>query len=59
MSLEQLELEIAERDWKDSNRKVAPLQKATDAIEIQTDGLSVAEVTVEIVNCYHKRLSKR
>ncbi len=57
--LEQLELEIAERDWKDSNRKVAPLRKAADAIEIQTDGLSVAEVTAEIVNCYHERLSKR
>ena len=59
VSLEQLELEIAERDWKDSSRKVAPLQKAADAIEIQTDGLSVAEVTAEIVNCYYERLPRR
>jgi len=56
VSLEQLEREIAERDWKDSTRKVAPLQKAADAIEIQTDGLSVAEVTAKIVNYYHERL---
>jgi pantoate ligase/cytidylate kinase len=27
VSLEQLERDIAERDWKDSTRNVAPLQK--------------------------------
>jgi len=59
VSLEQLERDIAERDWKDSTRNVAPLQKAADAIEIQTDGLSVAEVTAKIVNFYHERLSQR
>ena len=59
VSLEQLEQDIIERDWKDSNRNVAPLQKAVDAIEIQTDGLSIAQVTAEIINCYHERLSKR
>ena len=55
MSLEQLEQDIALRDWKDSTRDVAPLQKAADAIEIQTDGLDVAQVTAEIVNYYHQR----
>jgi pantoate ligase/cytidylate kinase len=59
VSLEQLERDIAERDWKDSTREVAPLQKATEAIEIQTDGLSVTEVTAEIVKYYHQRLSQR
>lgn len=59
MSLEQLERDIAERDRKDSTRDVAPLQKAADAIEIQTDALSVAEVTDEIISYYHKRLSER
>jgi pantoate ligase/cytidylate kinase len=59
LSLDQLERDIAERDWKDSTRNVAPLQKAADAVEIQTDGLSVAQVTAEIVKCYHERLSKR
>ncbi len=58
VSLDQLERDITERDWKDSTRNVAPLQKAADAIEIQTDGLSVAQVTAAIVKCYHKRLSK-
>lgn len=59
VSLEQLERDIAERDWKDSTRQVAPLQKAADAIEIQTDGKSVSCVVSEIVNCYHKRLSQQ
>lgn len=59
VSLEQLEHDIIERDWKDSNRNFAPLQKAADAIEIQTDGLTIAQVTAAIINCYHERLSKR
>jgi pantoate ligase/cytidylate kinase len=59
VSLEQLEQEILERDWKDSNREVAPLQKAPDAIEIQTDGLSIDQVTAEIINHYNNRLAER
>lgn len=59
VSLEQLEQDIAERDWKDSTRDVAPLRKAADAIEIQTDGLSADQVTDAIINCYHQRLSGR
>ena len=49
VSLEQLEKYIAERDWKDSNREVSPLQKASNAIEINTDGLSVSQVTEIII----------
>jgi pantoate ligase/cytidylate kinase len=58
VNLEQLERDIAERDWKDSTRKVSPLQKAADAIEINTDGLNIEEVMAQIVNCYHQCLSK-
>ena len=58
VSLEQLERDIAERDWKDSTRKVSPLQKAADAVELQTDGLSASQVAAEIVNHYQKRLSQ-
>jgi pantoate ligase/cytidylate kinase len=58
VSLEQLEKDIAERDWKDSTRKVSPLQKAADAIEMQTDGLSISEVTAKIVDFYQQRLSQ-
>ncbi|MFQ4141611.1 bifunctional pantoate--beta-alanine ligase/(d)CMP kinase [Chlorogloeopsis sp. ULAP02] len=58
ISLEQLEKDIAERDWKDSTRKVSPLKKAPDAIEVNTDGLSVNEVTEKIVGYYQQRLSR-
>ena len=58
VNLEQLASDIAERDWKDSTRKVSPLQKAADAIEINTDGLSVSEVTAQIVSYYKQRLSQ-
>ncbi|MBW4612561.1 MAG: bifunctional pantoate--beta-alanine ligase/(d)CMP kinase [Desmonostoc vinosum HA7617-LM4] len=57
ISLEQLERDIAERDRKDSTRQVSPLQKAVDAIEIQTDGLNASEVTAQIVKYYQQRLS--
>ncbi|NJM72537.1 MAG: bifunctional pantoate--beta-alanine ligase/(d)CMP kinase [Scytonema sp. RU_4_4] len=52
VSIDQLEKDIAERDWKDSTRKTSPLQKAADAVEIRTDGMSVSEVTEQIVDCY-------
>ncbi|WP_346290297.1 bifunctional pantoate--beta-alanine ligase/(d)CMP kinase [Sphaerothrix gracilis] len=54
--LESLEQAIYERDRKDSNRQVAPLRKAADAIEVQTDGLSIAEVVEKIVSLYQERL---
>nr|WP_199306576.1 bifunctional pantoate--beta-alanine ligase/(d)CMP kinase [Anabaena sphaerica] len=59
VSLEQLERDIAERDYKDSTRKISPLQKAADAVEVQTDGLTPSEVAAQIVNYYQDRLSHR
>jgi len=56
LSLEQMEQNLVLRDWKDSNRDVAPLQKAPDSIEILTDGLSVAEVTARIVSLYREKV---
>ena len=50
--LQQLEREIIERDKKDSNREIAPLKKADDAIEIVTDNLSVEEVIAQIIKLY-------
>ncbi|HEY9633647.1 MAG TPA: bifunctional pantoate--beta-alanine ligase/(d)CMP kinase [Coleofasciculaceae cyanobacterium] len=52
VSLEQLERDIQERDLRDSTRALAPLRKAADAIEIETDGLSITEVTERIVSLY-------
>jgi pantoate ligase / CMP/dCMP kinase len=52
ISLEQLERDIALRDEKDSTREVSPLRKAADAVEIQTDGLTIVEVIDRIVGLY-------
>lgn len=42
--------DIIERDYKDSHREVDPLRKADDAIEIDTTGLNIEEVTNKINN---------
>jgi pantoate ligase / CMP/dCMP kinase len=55
ITYDNLVLDIAERDRKDSQRAIAPLRKAADAIEIVTDGLSVVEVTDKIVHLYKER----
>jgi pantoate ligase/cytidylate kinase len=52
VSLEQLEQDIQQRDIRDSTRALAPLRKATDAIEVVTDGLSITDVTERIVSLY-------
>jgi len=56
MTLEQLEQTIAERDYQDSTRKISPLRKAEDAIEIQSDALSIDEVVAKIVSLYQEQL---
>ncbi|HAR6161648.1 TPA: (d)CMP kinase [Staphylococcus pseudintermedius] len=49
-SIEQLKKDIAERDAYDMNREISPLKKAEDAIEIDTTGLSIAQVTDQILS---------
>ncbi|MCZ2202138.1 bifunctional pantoate--beta-alanine ligase/(d)CMP kinase [Cylindrospermopsis raciborskii] len=53
ISLEQLQREIQERDEKDSTREISPLRKASDALEIISDGFTAEEVTEKIVDCYY------
>ncbi|NEQ67202.1 MAG: bifunctional pantoate--beta-alanine ligase/(d)CMP kinase, partial [Symploca sp. SIO2D2] len=57
VSLAELEQDIQQRDLKDSTRTFSPLRKAADAIEINTDGLSIAQVTEKIVSLYHQQQS--
>ncbi|MEG3937659.1 bifunctional pantoate--beta-alanine ligase/(d)CMP kinase [Microcoleus sp. S36b_A3] len=56
ISLAQLEQDIALRDEMDSTREVAPLRKAADAVEIQTDNLTADEVIDRIVGLYKQRI---
>ena len=52
ISLDQLEQSIYDRDRKDSTRTLAPLRKAADAIEIQSDGLTIQQVIDRIAQLY-------
>jgi pantoate ligase/cytidylate kinase len=54
IDIEQLEKDIQQRDEKDSNRAIAPLKKADDAIELITDDLSIDEVIQKIVDLYQQ-----
>ncbi|KSU63487.1 cytidylate kinase [[Bacillus] enclensis] len=53
--LEKLKEEIALRDKIDSEREVAPLKKAEDAIEIDTTSLSINEVVDRIMSLVERK----
>ncbi|WP_035098079.1 (d)CMP kinase [Anoxybacteroides tepidamans] len=54
--LEKLKEEIARRDKIDSEREVAPLKKAEDAVEIDTTSLSIEDVVNEIMKIVNERI---
>ncbi|GAM13866.1 (d)CMP kinase [Mesobacillus selenatarsenatis] len=54
--LEKLKEEIAARDKIDSERVVAPLKKADDAIEIDTTSLSITDVVDKIMGLALERI---
>src|SRR6478735_1813110 len=55
-NLERLKEEIARRDKLDSEREVAPLKKAEDAIEIDTTSLSIEGVVEKILSITKERI---
>lgn len=55
---ETLKKEISERDKADSERKISPLKKAENAIEIDTTGKTIEEVTNCIVQYAKERSAK-
>ncbi|MDX2231156.1 MAG: bifunctional pantoate--beta-alanine ligase/(d)CMP kinase [Leptolyngbyaceae cyanobacterium bins.349] len=57
VNIQDLEQAISDRDRKDSTRLIAPLRKATDAVEIITDDLTIHQVCDRIVGLYQERLT--
>lgn len=57
-SLEQLKMEINERDRADSERTTSPLRQASDAVFIDTTSMSIEEVVAEISRLAEERASK-
>lgn len=56
VNLDELEKEIVRRDYLDTNREVAPLKKAEDAITIVTDDLNIQQVVDKIYNLLNNDL---
>jgi cytidylate kinase len=56
--LEKLKYEIALRDKIDSEREIAPLKKAEDAIEIDTTSMTIPEVVEKIMALVHERIGR-
>ncbi|MBK16447.1 MAG: cytidylate kinase [Prochlorococcus sp. SP3034] len=56
MNFEELKEQIRQRDHNDSNRKISPLKKDKDAIEINTDGFSVDEIVEKIIDLYNEKI---
>ena len=55
-SLSGMQARIEARDAADSRRETSPLQRAPDAVEIDTTGRSIEEITDEIVALARERV---
>ncbi|TDM18320.1 (d)CMP kinase [Macrococcoides canis] len=58
-TFEELKRDIERRDHLDMTREISPLTKADDAIEIDTTGKSIEEVTSQIIDLAKMRCKKR
>ena len=59
LSVEQIQREIEERDYKDSTRTISPLRQAEDAIRIDTSDISAHQVIDRIVGFYYLTMQKK
>lgn len=57
--LVQIQQAIEERDRQDSSRAIAPLTRAADAVDVNTDGQSIDEVVATVRELLERRLSER
>ncbi|MBP5295252.1 MAG: (d)CMP kinase [Lachnospiraceae bacterium] len=59
VTLESVEEEIRERDYRDSHRETAPLKQAEDAILVDTSSLSIEEVVSHVTGLIRPKMEKR
>ncbi len=55
ISYEKVLADMQERDYNDMHRDITPLRKADDAIELDTTGMNIDEVTEYILNRIKER----
>ncbi|MCC8103731.1 MAG: (d)CMP kinase [Clostridiales bacterium] len=58
-SLEEIEKDIRERDFRDSHRQTAPLRQAEDAVRIDSSDMTIEEVVEEILRLVYERRARR
>ncbi|WP_024613670.1 (d)CMP kinase [Clostridium sp. Ade.TY] len=58
-SYDEILKDIIRRDYEDSNRAIDPLKKADDAIEVDTTGLNIIQVTEKISNFIKETLKNQ
>jgi len=58
-SLEEVEKDLLDRDFRDMNRKISPLKKAVDAIEIDSTYLGIEEVVDKVLDIVKERQGEK
>lgn len=57
-TVDEIEKDIANRDYKDSHRKISPLKKASDAIKIDTTNMTIDQVVNTILKKIKEKAKK-
>ena len=55
-SLEEIQRDIADRDWRDMHRETAPLKQAEDAVYLDTSDMTLEEVVDRITQLAEERM---
>lgn len=55
-SLEEIEKDIAERDYRDMHRETAPLCQAEDAVLVDSSEMTIDEVVAKIISMAQERM---
>ncbi len=59
ISLESTIQDVVQRDRQDSERELAPLRQAEDAISIDSTGLSIDQVIALMETAFHERVARK
>lgn len=57
--IEWIKEDLKKRDYQDMNRKIAPLMKAPDAIEINTDNYSFEQNVQRVIDAFNKKIKEQ
>ena len=58
-SLEEIEADIRERDFRDMNRETAPLCQAEDAVLVDSSDMTIEEAVQRILTLARERMQEK